>query len=266
MPRDVCRRREAVLALADASGKMESDPSGAEDAAIEANRLAPNFVPAAVAAARAYLARGKIRLATKALKTAWTHEPHPDLAAAFAEIVPDETPAERVARFGELTRITPVHPETKMLLAELSIAAEDFPEARRDMGQLADTAPTKRSLTLMAAIERGEGADDAVVKAWLAKAMTASPGPQWVCEVDGKAYAKWQPTTEGGFDTLSWKTVPASEVMSGNAAGMLTMIIGAPDAEPETPPSEKPSEDDAVVVDGTATDADDTAKKQTETA
>ena len=61
-----------------------------------------------------------------------------------------------------------------MLMAELHIAAEDFPEARRALGDLAETNPTARSLTIMAAIERGEGSDDAVVRGWLAKALNAS--------------------------------------------------------------------------------------------
>lgn len=268
LPRDVYRRRDAVLALSVANEKMESDPTEAEESALEANRLAPTFVPAAVAAARASIARKKPRNAVNALKTAWTHEPHPDLAVAFAEIVPDETPAERVERFGELTKINPDHPETKMLLAELNIAAENFPEARRAMGNLAETDPTKRSLTLMAAIERGEGSDDAVVKAWLAKAMTASPGPQWICEVDGKAYPAWQPMTEGGFDTLTWKEAPASEVISGSAAGMLPMIIGSGGEEkpaPETDPgiADSPPEEPDV-VDGTATEAQAAGEKQPE--
>jgi len=48
-----------------------------------------------------------------------------------------------------------------MLQAELMIAAEDFPAARKAIGDLAETDPTARALTIMAAIERGEGSDDA---------------------------------------------------------------------------------------------------------
>ncbi len=57
-----------------------------------------------------------------------------------------------------------------MLLAELEIAAENFPGARRALGTLIDTQPTARVMTLMAAIERGEGSGDSTVKAWLARA------------------------------------------------------------------------------------------------
>ena len=34
----------------------------------------------------------------------------------------------------------------------------------------------------MAAIEKGEGAEEKTIRAWLNKALTASRGPQWVCE------------------------------------------------------------------------------------
>ena len=44
-----------------------------------------------------------------------------------------------------------------MLSAELHIAGRDFPSARQALGDMAEPHPTARVLTLMAAIERGEG-------------------------------------------------------------------------------------------------------------
>ena len=245
LPRDVHRRRDAVLALSEARDLIDSGSSiETREAAIEANKLSPDLVPAAVMAADQYIDEDKPRLATRVIKKAWSAVQHPDLAAAFARIAPDETAQARLKRFSALTKVDPSNPETRMLLAELNIAAEDFPAARKALGDLAESDPTKRSLTLMAAIERGEGSDDSVVKAWLAKALTASPGPQWICDVDGKAYPEWVPVTDGGFDTLSWKTAPSSEVMTENAAGMLPLIIGAPEPEPE------PEVDEAETLDG----------------
>ncbi|MEM9552357.1 MAG: heme biosynthesis HemY N-terminal domain-containing protein [Pseudomonadota bacterium] len=253
LPRDVYTRREAVLALAEAKDILDENATIEErEEAIQANRLSPDLIPAAAMAARSYIKKGKPRYATRILKKAWDVLPHPDLAAAFAEIEPNESSTARLERFQTLTRSHPDHPETKMLLAELNIAAENFPQARRAMGDLAETDPTKRSLTLMAAIERGEGADDSVVKAWLAKAVTASPGPQWICEVDGKAYAEWTPITDGGFDTLTWKTAPASEAMTGNAVGMLPLIVGSQKPDPVPEPRPEPEPD---VVEATAEEA-----------
>ena len=76
----------------------------------------------------------------------------------------------------------PDNAETRLLLAELNIAAEDFSAARRALGDLPTAHPTHRSLAIMAAVERGEGADDATVRAWLSKALTSPRGPQWCCD------------------------------------------------------------------------------------
>jgi len=230
LPKDVYKRRDAVLALANAAQLGDSAPGEAEDQAIHSNKLAPDFVPGAVAASKAFMARGKKRQAIKALRNAWSHAPHPDLAAAYATLVPDETPAERLKRFGDLTQIHADHPETKMLLAELHIAAEDFPGARRAMGKLAETDPSVRALTLMAAIERGEGADDAVVKGYLGRALTASRGPQWVCDNCSTVHSAFVPVCDScqAFDTLAWKTIPHDDAtLSDSAAGMLPLIVGA---------------------------------------
>ncbi len=229
LPRDVHKRRDAVLALSEAKEILDEGSSiDARESAIEANRLSPDLIPAAVMAARGYIAAGNARYATRVLTKTWGASPHPDIAAAFAEIAPDETPAARIKRFKALIKQSPDHPETKMLLAELNIAAEDFPAAKRALGDLNETDPTSRSLTLMAAIERGQGADDVVVRGWLARALTAPRGPQWVCETCGNIHAVWGPTCSncGSFDTLAWKTPPAGEVAMPSGTEMLPLIVG----------------------------------------
>ena len=229
LPRDVHKRRDAVLALSEAKDVFEEGNSiEAREAAIEANRLSPDLIPAAVMAARGYIEAGNARYAARVLTKTWGASPHPDIAAAFAEIEPDETPAARIKRFKALIKQTPNHPETKMLLAELNIAAEDFPAAKRALDDLNEADPTSRSLTLMAAIERGQGADDAVVRGWLARALTAPRGPQWVCETCGNVHAVWGPTCGncGSFDTLAWKTPQAGEVAMPSGTEMLPLIVG----------------------------------------
>jgi HemY protein len=229
LPRDVHKRRDAVLALSEAKDVFtEGQSIQAREAAIEANRLSPDLIPAAVMAARSYIEQDRPRYATRVLKKAWEAHPHPDLAAAFAEIVPDETPVARIKRFAALTKVKPEDPETMMLLAELQIAAEDFPAARKAMGDLATTSPTARSLTIMAAIERGEGADDSVVRGWLTKALTASRGPQWVCDNCQSIHTVWGPVCSNcsGFDTLSWRVPSEGEVAMPGSTEMLPLIVG----------------------------------------
>ncbi len=229
LPRDVHKRRDAVLALSAARDVMEDGKSvEAREAAIEANRLSPDLIPAAVMAARGYIADGNARYATRVLTKAWSVQPHPDLAAAFAEIVPDENAEARLKRFRALIKPMPDHPETKMLLAELNISAEDFPAAKRALGDLVETDATARNLTLMAAIERGEGADDSVVRGWLTRALTAPRGPQWICDNCQHIHATWSATCDNckSFDTLAWKTPPATDVAMPAGTEMLPLIVG----------------------------------------
>jgi HemY protein len=231
IPRDVHRRRDAVLALQEAKGIISDSASvEAREAAIAANRASPDLIPAAVMAADSYIAQGKPRYAERVLKKAWEAQPHPDLAAAFARIAPDESPAKRRRRFETLLKIRPDQEEAKLLSAELAIADEDFPGARRAMGDLAETHPTARALTIMAAIDRGEGADDAVVRGWLARALTASRGPQWCCDNCQNIQAEWGPVCDncGGFDTLTWREPPGGGVPMPTGTEMLPLIVGKP--------------------------------------
>ncbi len=227
LPRDVGNRRDAVLSLADArAAQAAGNTARRNDAALQAIKLAPTLVPAAAMAAHVHAEAGSKRKANKVLTKAWSVNPHPDLAAAFAAIVPDETPEQRRKRFEVLIAANPNHIESKLLRTELALTAEDFPAARKALGDLAETEPTTRSLSLMAAIERGEGSPEAVVRGWLAKALEASRGPQWVCSKCNQVHADWTPVCDacGAFDTLTWKT-PENEVISDQSAA-LPLILG----------------------------------------
>jgi HemY protein len=258
LPRNVHRRRDAVLALSEAKGVFaEGATLEAQEAAIEANRMSPDLVPAAVMAAQAHVAKNSSRAATRVIKKAWDVAPHPDLASAFAAIAPDEDPAARVKRFSTLTKVHPNHPETRMLLAELNIAAEDFPEARRAITELVAKDPTARSLTIMAAIERGEGSADAVVRGWLAKALTATRGPQWICDNCQHIHPVWAPICVNcsGFDTLAWREPPKGEVVMPAGVEMLPLIVGQVESPSDTLDVEiveaEIVEDDGAIVSST---------------
>lgn len=234
LPRDVHKRRDAVLALSQAKDVLSDGKSiEAREAAIEANRLSPDLIPAAVMAAHSYIENNNPKYAARVLSKTWAVRPHPDIAAAFAAIAPDESAKDRLKRFRALTKLNPSDSETMMLLAELNIAAEDFPEAKRALGTLVKDDPTARSLTLMAAIERGEGADDAVVKGWLTRALTADRGPQWICDNCQHIHSSWAPVCVNcsGFDTLSWKRPPSGEVAMPVGTSMLPLIVGQTEAE-----------------------------------
>lgn len=240
LPRDVYRRRDAVLALQEAKTIIDDTASiESREAAIEANRLSPDLIPAAAMAARGLVAKGDRKAATRVLKKAWSVHPHPDLAAAFAEIEPEELPAARLKRFRTLTDVQSHHEQTRLLLTELYIADEDFPAARRSLGDIVATHPTQRSLAIMAAIARGEGEDDSVVRGWLTRALTAPRGPQWCCDKCHAIHAQWHPICDncGGFDTLSWREPPETTGPSATGTELLPLIVGHP-----TPPPPEPVE------------------------
>lgn len=232
LPKDVGRRRDAVLMLA--SAVQNSDDTDSGQSAIDANRIAPGLIPAAIMAARAYIARGEARKAAGLLKKAWTQNPHPEIASVFAEIAPDETPEARIKRFRALLKLKPEDTETKLLEAELFLAAEDFPAASKAIGSLAETDSTARSLTIMAAIERGMGASEAEISGWLARALSAPRGDAWVCDNCHHIHGKWEPICENcsSFDTLAWVRVPANEDVQTMAAAMLPLLMRS-EPEPE---------------------------------
>src|SRR5690606_8124975 len=73
-------RRKAVLLTAKAMALLDADPAAARTAALEAHRLAPGLVPAAVTAARALFRLQDVRKGAKILEAAWKAEPHPEIA------------------------------------------------------------------------------------------------------------------------------------------------------------------------------------------
>lgn len=226
MPKDLATRRDAVLSVADAmAAHAEGNAPKARDAALFANRNSPGLVPAAVLAAQVYIAENTPKNAARVLKKAWEVNPHPDIAAAFASIAPEETSQERLTRFQPLLSLHPENAETALLETELNLAAEDFPAARRSLGDLPKTAPTGRALALMAAIAKGEGAPEEVVRSWLARAVGAPRGEAWVCSACHTVHAEWSPvcTNCDGFDTLSWE-MPAHSGTDTLSEAMLPLI------------------------------------------
>jgi HemY protein len=174
LPAPEAHRRESALALAqseDAAGL--GDQEKARALAVEAARLDPTNIAAVTAAVRHLIDADAKRAATKTITEAWRLRPHPQLAAAFAAIEPDEAPAARRRRFEQLFTLHPDHPETKFLRAELALADRDWTGAHAAIEELRETEPSARSCAIMAAIARGRGEPDHVVRAWLARALGA---------------------------------------------------------------------------------------------
>lgn len=167
-------RREAALALAlaeDAEGDGAHET--ARKLAVEAARLDPSNGDVATVAARLLIADGQKRAAQRLLHGAWQSAPSAALARLYADLEPDESPEARRARFDKLFEGNPEHRETAFVRAELALIARDWAGARTALSALDESEPSTRSCAIMAAITRGEGAPEAVVRAWLARALGA---------------------------------------------------------------------------------------------
>jgi HemY protein len=160
-------------------------------------------------------------------------------------------------RFDRLFCANPNHPETKVLKAELALLAGDSKLARTALDDVLEARPGARGFALMAAIEQAEGAHEAVVRSWLAKAAGAPRSFHWGCQSCGEAVAQWAPDCPecGAFDSLFWRQGEPDEAAAASMA--LTMIapekqIGAATmaaiddsemAEEPDPKTEKDGED-----------------------
>ena len=98
-----------------------------------------------------------------------------------------------------------------MLEAELALAAEDFPARAQGARRSRRDRPDDPEPRADGGDRARQGASEEVVRGWLAKALGASRGPQWVCDKCNHVHATWAPVCEncGAFDTLDWrKTQP----------------------------------------------------------
>ncbi|MGP9814133.1 heme biosynthesis HemY N-terminal domain-containing protein [Rhodopseudomonas sp. NSM] len=198
------RRQRAVLLTARALDVEDSDESLSRDSALEANKLAPTLVPAAVLAAKCLAGTHQVRRAMKVLEAAWQAGPHPDLAEAYAHLKPGDPPATRLARIENLIGKKPVDFESALALARAGIDAGEFAKARRALEPFLDN-PTQRVAMLMAEIEHGERGDTAKARAWTLRAIRALPDPVWTA--DGYVSDHWRPVSPvtGRLDAFQWQ-------------------------------------------------------------
>lgn len=235
--RSTGRRQRAVLHAADALGRQDSDPDGALTAAREAVRLAPDLVPAAALAGRLLSRKGELRKAAKIIETAWSHAPHPDLAAAYLNLRPGDSALDRLRRAETLARLSSWDGESRLAIARSAIEAREFGRARETLRPLLDDErPTVRVCTAMAEIE-GKSGNAGGAREWLARATRAPRGKAWIA--DGFVSDTWAPVSPvtGRLDAFRWETPPD---LVGGPSGTgelgLDATVFEPAAEPEAAP------------------------------
>jgi HemY protein len=199
------RRRQAVIETARARDAETSSPLAALDHALTALKLLPDFVPAALIAARVHINRGETRKALSLLRRIWRATGHPDVAALYAHAQPGASAVERLKRLGEIVETPPPHRAAAMSLARAAIDAYDWPLARHALAAFAGPDATQGVASLMAEIEEGENGDQGKAREWLARAVRAPRDPAWTA--DGLVSDEWEPTSPvtGRLDAFEWK-------------------------------------------------------------
>ena len=222
------RRKRAVLLTARALALEEIDRDGSRAAVLEAVKLAPDLVPAAALAGRRLAEAGEQRKARKILEKAWTINPHPDVAEAYANLRLGDSARDRLARMQKLADYVPGQLEGALAVARAALDAREFATARAALAPYL-SAPTRRVATLMAEIEETEHGDEGRVREWMGRAMRASGDPVWTA--DGVVSERWLPVSPNGrLDGFVWK-LPLAEI------GVTRPVI---EIAPPPPPAAEP--------------------------
>lgn len=238
------RRQRGVLLTARALELEVSDRDLSRNIVMEAIKLAPTLIPAAVLASKFESEAHQIRRAMRIVEAAWLAQPHPDLAEAYAHVRLGDSARQRLVRVETLAAKVPGHPEGALAVARAAIDASEFARAREALEPLL-AEPTQRVAMLMAEIERSEHGDSGRARAWTLRAVRARHDPVWTA--DGYVSDRWRPVSPvtGRLDAFQWQTPLAAlpsdkpDVVDADsperAASEPPRVVEALPIEPEAP-------------------------------
>jgi len=238
--------KNAVVLTAQALEHEASDPAKAGELALEAHKLEPSLVPAAVIAARAQAAAGNLRRASKIVEKTWPLAPHPDLANVYAHLRPGDSAQDRLKRISSLVRKSGGI-EGAVALATAAIEAHEWKQARKALEPYAHDRPQARICGLMAEIEEGEFGDRGRAREWLARAVRAPRDPAWTA--DGFISRTWIPVSPvtGELGAFRWRVpvegIAHAEPEDTGDPEVAEESIPGDDAVPVTPATEEPDAD-----------------------
>lgn len=232
--KDAVKKERAALLTAKAMAVVDVDHAQARALALEANKLAPDLVPAAVVAARALFADGDVRKGSKILEAAWKRFPHPDIASTYVHARSGDTAQDRLKRAKHLVSLRSNTAEGSLVLARSAFEAGDYRFARDNAEQVLRASPRESAYLLLADIEEAETGDQGKVREWLARAVKAPRDPAWTA--DGYVCEQWSPVSPvtGRLNSFEWK-VPVVELAPAIEADK-PEIRGAVEVKPVNPP------------------------------
>src|SRR4030088_3245018 len=198
------RRQRGVLLTARALELETIDRDLSRDSVMEAVKLAPTLVPAAVLASKYQSEAHQVRRSMRIVETAWLAPPHPDLAEAYAHVKLGDSARQRLVRVESLAAKAPGHIEGALALARAAIDAAEFGKARAALEPFI-AAPTQRVAMLMAEIERTEHGDSGRARAWTLRAVRARHDPVWTAA--RYVSDRWRPVSPvtGRLDAFQWQ-------------------------------------------------------------
>ena len=134
------RRQRGVLLTARALELENVDRDLSRDSVMEAVKLAPTLVPAAVLAAKYESEAHQVRRAMRIVEAAWLRHPHPDLADAYAHVKLGDSARQRLVRVETLAAKAPGHLESALAVARAAIDASEFARAREALAPFVSRA------------------------------------------------------------------------------------------------------------------------------
>ena len=211
------RRQRGVLLTARALELEKVDRDLSRDSVMEAVKLAPTLVPAAVLASKYQSEAHQVRRSMRIVEAAWLAHPHPDLADAYAHVRLGDSARQRLVRVETLAAKAPGHLEGALAVARAAIDAAEYGRAREVLAPFI-AAPTQRVAMLMAEIERTEHGDSGRARTWTLRAVRALPDPVWTA--DGYVSDRWRPVSpvSGRLDAFQWQMPLAVLPSDKNAA------------------------------------------------
>lgn len=243
------RRQRGVLLTARALELETMDRDVARESVMEAVKLAPTLVPAAVLAAKFESEAHQVRRAMKLVEAAWLANPHPDLADAYAHVKLGDAARQRLQRVETLAAKTPAdkagHVEGQLAIARAAIDASEFVRAREVLAPYVND-PTQRVALLMAELERTEHGDGGRARAWTLRAVRARHDPAWTA--DGYVSDRWRPVSPvtGRLDAFQWQTpvasLPSDKGTTIESSAFEEAMLAAPPPKRVTVASEAPAE------------------------
>jgi HemY protein len=258
------RRQRGVLLTARALELETIDRDRSRDTVMEAIKLAPTLVPAAVLASKYQSEAHQVRRSMRLVEAAWLVQPHPDLADAYAHVRLGDSARQRLVRIETLAAKAPGHLESALAVARAAIDATEYARAREALAPFV-AAPTQRVALLMAEIERTEHGDSGRARAWTLRAVRALHDPVWTA--DGYVSASWRPVSpvSGRIDAFQWQTPLAalpSDKNAGVEASPFEEAMLAPPPRRVEPPSDLASNVASNVASDLASEAKSDAKSE----